>query len=115
MRVSPHCFNSRRAYASLVATSIPAFRRPCTPPRAPGAVPGFASPAPFSNDRTPALRQNNSAQPRPAKKARLKLLLQLAASKTKRVSPRCNSHRCHLPLRSLHPGTRHGDPRGGAQ
>lgn len=32
MRVSPHCFNSRRAYASLVATSIPAFQRPCTPP-----------------------------------------------------------------------------------
>ena len=47
MRVSPHQLCSRRAYASQVATSIPAFRRPCTPPRAPGAVPGFASPAPF--------------------------------------------------------------------
>ena len=47
MRVSPHCFNSRRAYASLVATSIPAFRRPCTPPTGFWAVPGFASSAPF--------------------------------------------------------------------
>ena len=49
MRVSPHCFNSRRAYASLVATSIPAFRRPCTPPTGPWAVPGFASSALFYN------------------------------------------------------------------
>ena len=47
MRVSPHCFNSRRAYASLVATSIPAFRRPCTPPAGFWAAPGFASSAPF--------------------------------------------------------------------
>lgn len=74
MRVSPHYTNSRRAYASLVATSIPAFRRPCTPPAGFWAAPSYASSAPFSNDRTPALRQNNSAQPRPAKKARLKLL-----------------------------------------
>ena len=28
MRVSPHYTNSRRAYASLVATSIPAFPAP---------------------------------------------------------------------------------------
>ena len=74
MRVSPHYTNSRRAYASLVATSIPAFRRPCTPPAGFWAAPGYASSAPFSNDRTPTLRQNNLAQPRPAKKARLKPL-----------------------------------------
>ena len=48
MRVSPHYTNSRRAYASLVATSIPAFRRPCTPPAGSWAVPGFTSSAPFS-------------------------------------------------------------------
>lgn len=47
MRVSPHYTNSRRAYASLVATSIPAFRRPCTPPAGFWAAPGFANPAPF--------------------------------------------------------------------
>ena len=51
MRVSPHCFNSRRAYASLVATSIPAFRRPCTPPAGFWAAPGFASSAPFLQRR----------------------------------------------------------------
>lgn len=28
VRVSPHCFYSRRAYASQVATSIPAFSAP---------------------------------------------------------------------------------------
>ena len=47
MRVSPHCFYSRRAYASQVATSIPAFSAPLhttrgflggTGPRDPGAV-----------------------------------------------------------------------------
>lgn len=47
MRVSPHCFYSRRAYASQVATSIPAFSAPLhasrgflggTGPREPGAV-----------------------------------------------------------------------------
>ena len=74
MRVLPHQLCSRRAYASQVATSIPAFRRPCTPPAGFWAAPGFASLAPFSNDRTSALRQNSSAQPRPAKKVRLKPL-----------------------------------------
>ncbi len=47
MRVSPHCFNSRRAYASLVATSIPASWRPCTPPTGFWAAPSYASSAPF--------------------------------------------------------------------
>ena len=55
--------------------SIPAFRRPCTPPAGFWAAPGLASSAPFSNDRPPALRQNNSAQPHAqAKQARLKPL-----------------------------------------
>lgn len=56
MRVSPHCFNSRRAYASLVATSIPAFRRPCTPPAGFWAAPGLAILVPFFSD-TVIMRQ----------------------------------------------------------
>lgn len=50
MRVLPHQLCSRRAYASQVATSIPAFRRPCTPPAGFWAAPGYACSAPFSSN-----------------------------------------------------------------
>lgn len=51
MRVLPHQLCSRRAYASQVVTSIPALRRPRTPPAGFWAAPGFASPTPFLQRR----------------------------------------------------------------
>ena len=103
MRVLPHQLCSRRAYASQVDTSIPALRRPCTPPAGFWAAPGFASLAPFSNNRTPALRQNNSAQPRPAKKARLKPLATACDIQNEAGLASLQFASMHLPLRNLVP------------